>query len=476
MANPRKFSEKIALHKQRQAEEQASYERVLMEVRSVTNPGQAGTNAGSTVVPNQANNPVPAAVASNNHMGPRMPRLQMPPSINQPTNTAKYHWGSMPNIHDNQNHLPSLSNEYYGQYANGQMASSQSNMHPMQYYPQQQQQQQQQAPQRHQMNNSISNFPSMNNQMYLDPQTCWNGQLTSPTQPIPSPIQVENGNVLSRATSDSALHHSVLHKINQDKQKTLLSINSGRNNVNKQRKPESSSLRRLRPPQLTPQGAQSGSLPDLTNLHIPSSPSTPPTSNHSGEDLLKSRPLRGSQPSIPPQAAGVNSPRPSRRPHPYVQSRGYQMGGGSGSSPSSPIAPQMSSLPASPLQYLNKPDQMKKNTLSPSPVPEIVLTPSDQSDGWDASSQQHPLQLSNQYQSPNEFAFQTNSNQSLDLISNGGEFGFLDQIVNQQPVISSNHPPNQPGSPFNHQPQPLQGLIAAPNEQQLNVLENRKWP
>ena len=36
---------------------------------------------------------------------------------------------------------------------------------------------------------------------------------------------------------------------------------------------------------------------------------------------------------------------------------------------------------------------------------------SDQSDGWDASSQQHPLQLSNQYQSPNEFAFQTNSNQ-----------------------------------------------------------------
>ena len=39
-----------------------------MEVRSVTNPGQAGTNAGSTVVPNQANNPVPAAVASNNHV------------------------------------------------------------------------------------------------------------------------------------------------------------------------------------------------------------------------------------------------------------------------------------------------------------------------------------------------------------------------------------------------------------------------
>ena len=40
MANPRKFSEKIALHRQRQAEEQASYERVLMEVRAVTQTPQ----------------------------------------------------------------------------------------------------------------------------------------------------------------------------------------------------------------------------------------------------------------------------------------------------------------------------------------------------------------------------------------------------------------------------------------------------
>ena len=180
-------------------------------------------------------------------MGPRMPRLQMPPSINQPTNTAKYHWGSMPNIHDNQNHLPSLSNEYYGQYANGQMASSQSNMHPMQYYPQQQQQQQQQAPQRHQMNNSIvSAFISLKFWLLKISQISprwttkciWTrrrvGMVNSPHQrslfhrpfrfcrvhlsQISKQIsKVENGNVLSRATSDSALHHSVLHKINQDK-------------------------------------------------------------------------------------------------------------------------------------------------------------------------------------------------------------------------------------------------------------------
>jgi len=42
-----------------------------------------------------------------------------------------------------------------------------------------------------------------------------------------------------RATSDSALHHSVLQKMNVDKQKNLLNI---QNNQIKQRKPESVSL------------------------------------------------------------------------------------------------------------------------------------------------------------------------------------------------------------------------------------------
>jgi len=35
MANPRKFSEKIALHNQKQAEETAAFERIMQEV-SVT--------------------------------------------------------------------------------------------------------------------------------------------------------------------------------------------------------------------------------------------------------------------------------------------------------------------------------------------------------------------------------------------------------------------------------------------------------
>lgn len=36
MANPRKFSEKIALHTQKQAEETAAFEQILREVQTVT--------------------------------------------------------------------------------------------------------------------------------------------------------------------------------------------------------------------------------------------------------------------------------------------------------------------------------------------------------------------------------------------------------------------------------------------------------
>lgn len=36
MANPRKFSEKIALHNHRQAEETAAFEQIMKEVNEVT--------------------------------------------------------------------------------------------------------------------------------------------------------------------------------------------------------------------------------------------------------------------------------------------------------------------------------------------------------------------------------------------------------------------------------------------------------
>ena len=49
MANPRKFSEKIALHNQKQAEETAAFEAILREVSATTRVGPARSH----VVPNQ---------------------------------------------------------------------------------------------------------------------------------------------------------------------------------------------------------------------------------------------------------------------------------------------------------------------------------------------------------------------------------------------------------------------------------------
>lgn len=46
-SNPRKFSEKIALQKQRQAEETAAFEEVMMDIGSTRVRGRAGSESGA---------------------------------------------------------------------------------------------------------------------------------------------------------------------------------------------------------------------------------------------------------------------------------------------------------------------------------------------------------------------------------------------------------------------------------------------
>lgn len=46
-SNPRKFSEKIALQKQRQAEETAAFEEVMMDIGSTRVRGRAGEPSGA---------------------------------------------------------------------------------------------------------------------------------------------------------------------------------------------------------------------------------------------------------------------------------------------------------------------------------------------------------------------------------------------------------------------------------------------
>lgn len=50
-SNPRKFSEKIALQKQRQAEETAAFEEVMMDIGSTRVRGRAGERSGAITEP-----------------------------------------------------------------------------------------------------------------------------------------------------------------------------------------------------------------------------------------------------------------------------------------------------------------------------------------------------------------------------------------------------------------------------------------
>ncbi|KOX70968.1 hypothetical protein WN51_03397 [Melipona quadrifasciata] len=43
MANPRKFSDKIALHKQKEAQERAAFEAIMREVSDVTSRNEKST-------------------------------------------------------------------------------------------------------------------------------------------------------------------------------------------------------------------------------------------------------------------------------------------------------------------------------------------------------------------------------------------------------------------------------------------------
>lgn len=51
MANPRKFSEKIALHNQKQAEETAAFEEIMREVMGATRVGHYHLLRASTHAP-----------------------------------------------------------------------------------------------------------------------------------------------------------------------------------------------------------------------------------------------------------------------------------------------------------------------------------------------------------------------------------------------------------------------------------------
>jgi hypothetical protein len=282
---------------------------------------------------------------------------------------------------------------------------------------------------------------------------------------------------------------------------------------------------RLRPPE-TPQGAPCGSLPDLNKLVIPKNTgsrpssaksagqSTPKEQNYESKRRVDSpRVIRERAPSNP--SSNVGSPRSNaRRPHPYGSNRlSWNL---TGSSPSSPVSANISqrglnsnSLPSSPQTPRNQDTLdngfLKENIAdclnSPSPVPEIVLTPSDYSTNCSMGMTEHPLQLSgfNPPSSNNFFSSVSSSAPAVNQTSpNPSDNNLMDFTPSSDSInrnqLNSHHSTNNPSmpsnftfldqinsinnsqTPQNHQ-NPSHDNIPAlipPNPAQLELLENGK--
>lgn len=91
MANPRKFSEKIALHNQKQAEETAAFEQIMREVIGATRTTQGPTDTGNWQWPYETYPPQSANGAYTKH------HLSISPSL------GSYRGGSLPNVNQMSN-------------------------------------------------------------------------------------------------------------------------------------------------------------------------------------------------------------------------------------------------------------------------------------------------------------------------------------------------------------------------------------
>ena len=112
MANPRKFSEKIALLKQKEAEEKGNYERILREVRAVTHhPGQGPQMP-------MPGGPLPGMGPM--RMNPLLNRVQGQNGMGMGPRNAL--WSSMPNIHSAAQNAP-MPQMPYNNYNSGSQGS-----------------------------------------------------------------------------------------------------------------------------------------------------------------------------------------------------------------------------------------------------------------------------------------------------------------------------------------------------------------
>ncbi|XP_031833631.1 CREB-regulated transcription coactivator isoform X4 [Nomia melanderi] len=371
MANPRKFSDKIALHKQKEAQERAAFEAIMREVSDVTSRvASASSSVGASPTGSSGVLETPLSVKSAGASPPQSSGKHLRISLGNQFRAG----GSLPNVNNNAN-CENDAKEHASQHAAAthsiDFKTVLSNLEDMQY------------------NSMVYRNNDRSRNIGVGPMRARPMEKRHDTSPYLSPPSPDNWR---RANSDSALHQSaneacqsattIPHRRDQHAMSGSGSDNRDLHHGLIERPRSSCEMPRVpginiypssQPPgQQIPIGNNTGSLPDLSNVHFPPPLHTPldqedhtsstPFSNgvalENSTSTSQQDPQSYSQQPVPPPPPTATSHSPAGH---YI----YQQ-------PHSPVPPQ------SPKSSQTQQPQQQHN-LSSYRSPQQVNRPSPQS-------------------------------------------------------------------------------------------------
>ncbi|XP_076224473.1 CREB-regulated transcription coactivator isoform X3 [Nomia melanderi] len=323
MANPRKFSDKIALHKQKEAQERAAFEAIMREVSDVTSRvASASSSVGASPTGSSGVLETPLSVKSAGASPPQSSGKHLRISLGNQFRAG----GSLPNVNNNAN-CENDAKEHASQHAAAthsiDFKTVLSNLEDMQY------------------NSMVYRNNDRSRNIGVGPMRARPMEKRHDTSPYLSPPSPDNWR---RANSDSALHQSaneacqsattIPHRRDQHAMSGSGSDNRDLHHGLIERPRSSCEMPRVpginiypssQPPgQQIPIGNNTGSLPDLSNVHFPpplhtpldqedhtsstpfsNSPQTSSPTNLSPTSLAQAGRLSFSQDQNPTSAHGV---------------------------------------------------------------------------------------------------------------------------------------------------------------------------
>nr|XP_031833641.1 CREB-regulated transcription coactivator 1-like isoform X3 [Nomia melanderi] len=294
MANPRKFSDKIALHKQKEAQERAAFEAIMREVSDVTSRvASASSSVGASPTGSSGVLETPLSVKSAGASPPQSSGKHLRISLGNQFRAG----GSLPNVNNNAN-CENDAKEHASQHAAAthsiDFKTVLSNLEDMQY------------------NSMVYRNNDRSRNIGVGPMRARPMEKRHDTSPYLSPPSPDNWR---RANSDSALHQSaneacqsattIPHRRDQHAMSGSGSDNRDLHHGLIERPRSSCEMPRVpginiypssQPPgQQIPIGNNTGSLPDLSNVHFPPPLHTPLDQ----EDHTSSTPFSNNHLSVP---------------------------------------------------------------------------------------------------------------------------------------------------------------------------------